>query len=108
MENYIYPIELAALLSIVWLPVFTLAAILQWRLLKRFRARIVVLPAVFLTEAAVAFGIWLSPLPDYFPDFSFHETLSLVSIPLLAAILSAIVVTAIIWFLARQRTWSFP
>ncbi|MDR7134078.1 hypothetical protein J2X06_001262 [Lysobacter niastensis] len=97
MEDYITPIELVMLLAVLWLPVFGVAALVQWRLLATRRNPIVWLGAGLLVEVAAAFCIWLSPLHRYFLSLDFLGNLAIGSIPLQAALLAAVAVTALIW-----------
>jgi len=96
--EYITPLELVTLLALLWLPVFALAAIVQWRLLVTARRPALWLLGALSIEALVAFAIWLSPIHRLFPSPGFlGPSLEMSALPLQAAILSAIVVTALIW-----------
>jgi hypothetical protein len=96
--DYVTPMELAALLASLWLPVFALAAFVQWRLLASAPKPALWLLAALPAEALIAFAIWLSPLNRLLPSLrSLGPLFEMGSLPLQAAILSAIVATALIW-----------
>ena len=106
--EYITAGELATLLAVLWLPIFVLAALPQWRSLSARRNAVAWLGAALLVEVLLAFGLWLSPLHQYFPSLDFLGSLAIVSIPLQAATLAAIAVTAVIWGLGRRGLRSAP
>jgi hypothetical protein len=62
VDNYITWGELALLLSVFWLPIFGVAAVLHWQLLEGRRWRLVWVLGAFLVGIALAFAISLSPM----------------------------------------------
>lgn len=102
MESYITAGALALLLVVFWLPVFVCAALAQWYYLAVHRRRFLWLLAALLSEIALAFAIWLSPLSHYLLSLNFLGGLSVGSIPLQAAGLAALVVTLLIWMAGRR------
>ncbi|MDR7134064.1 hypothetical protein J2X06_001248 [Lysobacter niastensis] len=108
MEDYITPIELVMLLAVLWLPVFGVAALVQWRLPATRRNPISWLGAGLLLEAVAAFCIWLSPLHHYFLSLDFLGNLAIGSIPLQAAVLAAVAVTALIWVVGARGLLPAP
>jgi hypothetical protein len=102
MDDYITPSELALLLAVFWLPVFALAALLQWRLLSAHRKLVAWLVGGVLMEIVLAFVIWLSPIHRYFLNLDFLGRFVIGSLPLQAAILAAVVVTSVMWATSRH------
>jgi len=102
LEEYITPNELLLLLAIFWLPVFVLAALIQWRMLNAHSRLIAWLVGGMLIEIVLAFAIWLSPIHHYFLNFDFLGGFAIGSLQLQAAILASAVVTSIIWAVSRH------
>lgn len=102
MEHYITAGELALLLAVFWLPVFVCAALAQWHFLAVRRRRYLWLFAALVSEMALAFAVWLSPLSHYLLSLDFLGGLSVGSIPLQAAVLAALAVTFLIWMAGRR------
>ena len=82
MEEYITPSELLLLLAIFWLPVFGLAALIQWRMLNAHSRLIAWLVGGMLIEIVLAFAIWLSPIHYYFSNLDFLGGFAIGSLPL--------------------------
>ena len=102
MENYITLGELAGLLSVWWLPIFAVAAVLQWKLLSGRRWRALWIVGAFFISIALAFLIWLSPIHRLFAYLDWLGPLFAVGgIPFQAALLAALLVTLVILALRR-------
>jgi len=101
MEEYITPSELLLLLAIFWLPVFVLAALIQWRMLSAHSKLVVWLLSGVIIEIVLAFAIWLSPIHHYFLDLNFLGGFAIGSLPFQAAILASVIVTSFIWAVSR-------
>jgi hypothetical protein len=100
--EYITAGEFALLLGMFWLPVFFVAAFPQWHLLSARRNRLTWLLAAILFEFALALIVWLSPLPNHFLSLDFLGGFSIGSIPLQAAVVSALAVTLLAWVVGRR------
>ncbi len=100
--EYITAGEFALLLAVFWLPVFVVAALPQWHLLRTRRNRLAWLLAAIVIEFALALIVWISPLPSHFFSLNFLGGLSIGSIPLQAAIVSAFAVTFLAWLVGRR------
>lgn len=109
MENYITLTELGILLAFFWLPVFVLAAMVQWRLLESRRRSKLWLLVAFPLEVVLAFAIWVSPLHRFFWPLNFlGPSLQIGAFPLQAALLSAIAVCAFFWAGSRLARRTAP
>lgn len=108
MDQYITISELILLLAMFWLPVFVLAAFVQWRLLNANRKPVAWLVGGFLAEVIIAFGVWISPLHQYFLGLDFLGALAVGSHPLQAAILASLLVTSLLWWGTRHGARSSP
>jgi len=102
MENYITQGELAGLLTILWLPVFALAAAVQWQLLSGRRWRALWVAGAFFASIALASLAWLSPIHRVFVHLDWLGPLfEAGGLPLQAALLAALLMTLIILALRR-------
>jgi hypothetical protein len=108
MDPYITLSELILLLAMFWLPVFVLAAFVQWRLLNANRKLVAWLVGGFIAEVVIAFGVWISPLHQYFLGLDFLGALAVGSLPLQAAILASLLVTSLLWWVSRHGARSSP
>ena len=103
MDNYITVSELIGLLTVLWLPIFGVAAVLHWQLLPGRRWRLAWVSGAFLLGVALAFAIWLSPIHRLFVYLGKLSSFFAVGgIPIQAALLSALVMTLILLALRRM------
>jgi uncharacterized membrane protein (DUF485 family) len=103
MDHFITPGEFALLLYVFWLPVFLIAAVLQWRLLGARRKRFAWLMVALLLECILAFVVLVSPLHRHLlSSLDFLGGMAIGSLPLQAAVFAAAVITLGIWVIARR------
>lgn len=103
---YITKLELVMLLAVFWAPTFLLSSVVQWRILKndaitsKFGVRIRLISIVLLVGAEFILGFiaWISPLHRYFINLNWLGGFEIGSIPLQAGIVSATLVTVVLYF----------
>jgi hypothetical protein len=101
VDNYITLSELLLLLAVSWLPIFVVAATIQWRLLNLQNHRFIWLGMALVLEVVLAFAVWVSPLHRLFFDFAQFTTFSIFSIPFQAAVVAATITTILVFLLRR-------
>ena len=104
MEDQIKLSELLLLLLIFLAPTFAIAGILQLKIIrysKHFKSLLII---AVISEAILALGIWLSPLHKLFFTLNILGGFAIGSIPLQAGIISATIVTLILWFMLKGHT----
>lgn len=102
MDNYITLSELIGLLTVLWLPIFGVAAVLHWQLIPGRRWRVAWVSGALLLGVALAFAIWLSPVHRLFVYFGkLSDFFAVGGIPIQAALLSALIMTLILLALRR-------
>ena len=103
MDNYITVGELIGLLTVLWLPIFGVAAVLHWQLLPGRRWRVAWVSGAFLLGVTLAFAIWLSPIHRLFVYLGkLSDFFAVGGIPIQAALLSALITTLILLALRRM------
>ena len=102
MGHYISVGELAGLLAVLWLPIFGVASLVHWQLLKGRRWRLLWVFAAFLLGVCIAGLIWISPLSQFFVYLgSALPLLAIGGIPIQAALASALLVTLLLLLLRK-------
>jgi len=103
MGNYITVSELIGLLTVLWFPIFGVAAVLHWQLLPGRRWRVAWVSGAFLLGVALAFAIWLSPIHRLFVYLGkLSNFFAVGGIPIQAALLSVLIMTLILLVLRRM------
>ncbi|WP_368561562.1 hypothetical protein [Pseudoxanthomonas sp. UTMC 1351] len=102
MDNYITVSELIGLLTVLWLPIFGVAAVLHWQLLPGRRWRVAWVSGSFFLGVALAFAIWISPIHRLFVYLGqLSNFFAVGGIPIQAALLSALIMTLLLLALRR-------
>ncbi len=102
MSNYIIVSELIGLLAVLWLPIFGVAALLHWQLLRGRRWRVAWLSGALVLGVVLAWALWLSPahrLFVYLGDLG--SVFAIGGVPIQAALLSVLITTLLLLALRR-------
>ena len=104
MEHSITTSELLTLLLIFWAPVFTIVAFAQYIILSHTPHRIRLILIAFVSQIILAFIFWLTPVHKLFITLDLLGGYAIGSIPLQAGILSAVIITLVLWLSVRIKT----
>ena len=102
MEHHITLGELAILLAVLWLPVFSISAAFHWFVLAGRRWRAAWVLAAFSLSVILALVILFSPIADLFPFLgAFGNFFAVGGIPLQAGLLASLLITLVVLALWR-------
>lgn len=102
MDDYITVGELIGLLAVLWLPIFGVAALLHWQLLRGRRWRVAWLSGALVIGVVLACALWLSPVHRLFVYLGdLGSVFAIGGIPIQAALLSVLITTLLLLVFRR-------
>ena len=97
MDDYITVGELIGLLAVLWLPIFGVASLLHWQLLRGRRWRVAWVGGALVIGVGLAWALWLSPVHRLFLYLGdLGSVFAIGGIPIQAALLSVLITTLLL------------